>query len=56
MTPRARFPGWSPMPAVVPVIRATFLNAGAILGSASVLLELDEDGRHHRRLLFGDLG
>ena len=41
---------------IAPGIRATFIDAGHILGSASVLLELEEDG-HQRRLLFsGDLG
>ncbi|HHO59486.1 MAG TPA: MBL fold metallo-hydrolase, partial [Thiotrichales bacterium] len=39
-----------------PGIRATFLNAGHILGSASILLELEEDGRTHRLLFSGDLG
>lgn len=37
-------------------ISARFLDAGHILGSASILLELD-DGRQQRRMLFsGDLG
>lgn len=37
-------------------IRVTFVDAGHILGSACVLLELEE-GEHHRRVLFsGDLG
>jgi metallo-beta-lactamase family protein len=37
-------------------VRATFLDAGHILGSANVLLELQEGG-HRRRVLFsGDLG
>lgn len=41
---------------VAPGIRATFLDAGHILGSASVLLELD-DGISQRRMVFsGDLG
>ena len=39
-----------------PGIRATFLDAGHILGSASILLELEEDGRAHRLLFSGDLG
>ncbi|MDQ0010077.1 metallo-beta-lactamase family protein [Luteibacter jiangsuensis] len=39
-----------------PGIRATFLDAGHILGSAFLLLELD-DGTNRRRMLFsGDLG
>jgi len=41
---------------VAPGIRATFLDAGHILGSASILLELEEAGRHHRLLFSGDLG
>jgi metallo-beta-lactamase family protein len=41
---------------VVPGIRATFLDAGHILGSASILLELDNGGRTHRLLFSGDLG
>jgi len=37
-------------------ICATFINAGHILGSASILLELNEKGREHRILFSGDLG
>ena len=41
---------------LTPGIRATFFDAGHILGSANILLELEEDG-HTRSLLFsGDLG
>ncbi len=41
---------------IAPGIRATFFDAGHILGSASILLELEEKG-HRRRVLFsGDLG
>jgi metallo-beta-lactamase family protein len=41
---------------LAPGLRATFIDAGHILGSASVFLELTERG-HERRLLFsGDLG
>lgn len=41
---------------IAPGIHATFLDAGHILGSASILLELAEGKRHHRILLSGDLG
>jgi metallo-beta-lactamase family protein len=41
---------------VVPGIRATFLDAGHILGSASILLELEEGGERRRVLFSGDLG
>jgi len=37
-------------------ISATFLDAGHILGSASILLELAEAGTHRRVLFSGDLG
>ncbi|MDH3979233.1 MAG: MBL fold metallo-hydrolase [Gammaproteobacteria bacterium] len=41
---------------LAPGIRATFIDAGHILGSASILLELSEDGRDRRLLFSGDLG
>lgn len=41
---------------VVPGIRVTFFDAGHILGSSFVLLELQEAGEHRRVLLSGDLG
>jgi metallo-beta-lactamase family protein len=41
---------------LAPGIRATFIDAGHILGSASILLELEEDGRRHRLLFSGDIG
>jgi metallo-beta-lactamase family protein len=41
---------------LAPGICATFIDAGHILGSASILLELEEDGRQHRLLFSGDLG
>ncbi|BAO44695.1 MBL fold metallo-hydrolase RNA specificity domain-containing protein [Thiolapillus brandeum] len=41
---------------IAPGIRATFLDAGHILGSASILLELEEGGKSHRILFSGDLG
>jgi len=41
---------------VAPGIRATFLDAGHILGSASILLELEEGDQQHRLLFSGDLG
>ncbi len=37
-------------------VRLTFLDAGHILGSALVLLEVDEDGETKRLLFTGDLG
>jgi metallo-beta-lactamase family protein len=37
-------------------ITATFFDAGHILGSASILLELEENGRHRRVLFSGDIG
>jgi len=39
-----------------PGIRATFFDAGHILGSASIYLELEEDGRQRTVLFSGDLG
>ncbi len=41
---------------LAPGIKATFLDAGHILGSASILLELEEGRRQHRLLFSGDLG
>ena len=41
---------------IAPGIVATFLDAGHILGSASILLELEENGRRRRILFSGDLG
>jgi metallo-beta-lactamase family protein len=41
---------------LVPGIRATFINAGHILGSACIFLELEEGGKQHRLLFSGDLG
>ncbi len=37
-------------------VRATFIDAGHILGSASILLELSESDRNVRLLFSGDLG
>jgi metallo-beta-lactamase family protein len=37
-------------------IRVTFVEAGHILGSASILLELEENDKHRRVLFSGDLG
>ncbi len=46
-----------PMP-IAPGVKLTFLDAGHILGSAQVLLEIDdqEDGKHKRLLFTGDIG
>jgi len=41
---------------IAPGICATFIDAGHILGSASIFLELEEEGHHHRLLFSGDLG
>ena len=42
---------------VAPGVRATFVDAGHILGSAIIVLDVDEGGRSARRLVFsGDLG
>lgn len=41
---------------LAPGIHATYLDAGHILGSASILLELEEDGRQLSLLFSGDLG
>ncbi len=41
---------------LAPGIRATFLDAGHILGSASIFFELEESGHSHRLLFSGDLG
>jgi metallo-beta-lactamase family protein len=40
----------------VPGVVATLLDAGHILGSASVLLEIDEHGRKYRLWFSGDIG
>jgi metallo-beta-lactamase family protein len=39
-----------------PGIRTTFYDAGHILGSACILLEMEEGGTHRRVLFSGDLG
>lgn len=41
---------------LAPGIRVTFFDAGHILGSAYLLLELEEKGRRRRLLFSGDLG
>jgi metallo-beta-lactamase family protein len=41
---------------VAPGIQATFLDAGHILGSACILLEVTEDSKQRRILFSGDLG
>ena len=41
---------------IAPGIRATYLDAGHILGSASIYLELEEDGNRQTILFSGDLG
>ena len=41
---------------LAPGIRATFFDAGHILGSASILIELNEAGRQRSILFSGDIG
>ena len=41
---------------LAPGLRATFFDAGHILGSASILVELEEAGQHRSILFSGDLG
>ena len=41
---------------VAPGIRATFFDAGHILGSAIILLELEEKGTRRRLVMSGDIG
>lgn len=41
---------------VLPGVTARFLDAGHILGSAQILLDVEEDGRHKRIAFSGDLG
>ncbi|HEY3917721.1 MAG TPA: MBL fold metallo-hydrolase [Stellaceae bacterium] len=41
---------------LAPGITATFFDAGHILGSASVLLEIEEQGRRRRIFFSGDIG
>jgi metallo-beta-lactamase family protein len=41
---------------LAPGLRATFFDAGHILGSASILLEVNEDGRVRSVLFSGDIG
>jgi metallo-beta-lactamase family protein len=41
---------------IAPGLRATFFDAGHILGSASILIEADEQGRHRSVVFSGDIG
>jgi metallo-beta-lactamase family protein len=41
---------------VLPGVRASFIEAGHILGSASVVLECEEDGEKKRLVFSGDIG
>ncbi len=41
---------------IAPGVRVSFLDAAHILGAASILLELMENGQHKRVLFSGDLG
>ncbi len=49
-------PYWRPIP-IAPGVTLTFYDAGHILGSAIVVLDIDEQGAGKKRLVFsGDLG
>ncbi len=48
--------GYGRMFEPIPGVRATFFNAGHMFGSAMVLLEITEAGRHLRLAFTGDLG
>ncbi|MEX2144389.1 MAG: MBL fold metallo-hydrolase [Anaerolineales bacterium] len=41
---------------VVPGVRAMFVEAGHILGSTAIVLDLEEKGRQHRLWFSGDIG
>lgn len=41
---------------IVPGVNATFYDAGHILGSAGILLEIDENGKKSRLCFSGDIG
>ena len=41
---------------VVPGVKAHFKEAGHMLGSASVILDIEEDGQHKRLVFSGDIG
>ncbi|WP_138465820.1 MBL fold metallo-hydrolase [Poseidonocella sp. HB161398] len=51
-----RKPGYGERLELFPGIAATYFPAGHILGSASILLELEEEGRRRRVLFSGDIG
>ena len=42
--------------AVAPGVTVTFLDAGHVLGSAIVVLDIDDEGRQFRLAFTGDLG
>jgi len=51
-----RVAGYTTPMEIAPGIRVTFLDAGHILGSASIYLELVEEGKRQTILFSGDLG
>jgi metallo-beta-lactamase family protein len=40
----------------IPGVRASFVDAGHILGSAGIILDIEEGGRHNRLMFSGDIG
>ncbi|HUO02483.1 MAG TPA: MBL fold metallo-hydrolase [Rhizomicrobium sp.] len=51
-----RYPAYGDTIDVCPGVRATFFNAGHILGSSSILLEIQENGQTRSILFSGDIG
>jgi metallo-beta-lactamase family protein len=54
--PRLALHGYSEAFEVVPGIQAAFFDAGHILGSAGILLDISEQSKHRRLVFSGDIG